>query len=92
MRRADTISDAELAAADGIHTVDPNDANAAGHQLWGHRSAASQEGRSEPDKLILEIALPSDDHVALLALIARIEKAKGSLPPDVAVLRKNLAT
>ena len=41
---------------------------------------------------ILEIALPSDDHVALLALIDRIEAAKGRLPPDVVVLRRNLSS
>lgn len=85
-----TITDAQLRAADAIHTIDPNDPNAAGHQLWGHRSQRSQV--AETDEKILEIALPSDDHVALLALIDRIERVKGRLPPDVEVLRKNLSS
>ena len=89
MRSASVIADEDIRAADGIHTVDPLDTNAAGHQLWGHRSQKSQ---SSEDKLVLEIALPSDDHVALLALIARIEKLKGQLPPDVEVLKRNLSS
>jgi hypothetical protein len=85
-----TISDAELKRADAIHTVDPQDPHAAGHQLWGHRS---QQSQVEPhvDEHIVEIELPSDDHVALLALIDRIERIKGKLPPDVNVLRRNLS-
>jgi hypothetical protein len=42
MAAATAISDAELRAADAIHTIDPYDRNAAGHQLWGHRSQESQ--------------------------------------------------
>jgi hypothetical protein len=76
-----------LIAAEAIHTRDPADPNAAGHQLWGHQSAESQ-----PNDVanILEVALPSDDHQALLQLIARIERLKGKLPPDVVILRRNL--
>jgi hypothetical protein len=87
MRAYQQITDAELRAADAIHTRDPADPNAAGHQLWGHQTAESQPNA---DARIVEIALPSDDHAALLGLIDRIEKIKGRLPPDVAVLRKNL--
>jgi hypothetical protein len=90
MQTAMSISDAELRAADAIHTIDPHDPNAAGHQLWGNRSAQSQI-QPDPGRTIVEIALPSDDHVSLLALIDRIERAKGELPPDVRVLRRNLA-
>jgi hypothetical protein len=89
MRTAAAIADQEIRNAEGIHTVDPQDPNAAGHQLWGHRSKKSL---ATNDQNVLEIALPSDDHVALLALIARIEKLKGQLPPDVQVLRRNLAS
>jgi hypothetical protein len=91
MRTASSISDSELKVAEGIHTVDPQDPTAAGHQLWGHRSQKSQ-AQTGNDKKVIEIALPSDDHVALLALIARIEKVKGELPPDVVVLRRNLSS
>jgi hypothetical protein len=87
---ADRISDEGLRAAEGIHTFDPADPNAAGHQLWGHRSKESQAPAEGYEKVV-EIALPSDDHVALLALIARIERVKGRLPPDVEVLRRNLS-
>jgi hypothetical protein len=90
MRTPTLISDSDLKHADGIHTIDPNDSNAAGHQLWGHRSQESQAQTSNDGKVV-EIALPSDDHVALLALINRIEKVKGRLPPDVNVLRRNLS-
>lgn len=89
MPPAMSVSDAELRAADAIHTIDPDDPNAAGHQLWGHRSQQSQV-QPQPGETTLEISLPSDDHVALLALIDRIELAKGELPPDVRVLRRNL--
>jgi hypothetical protein len=85
------VSDLELKQADGIHTVDPHDTHAAGHQLWGHRSEESQAG-TRNDRKVVEIALPSDDHVALLALIGRVEKAKGRLPPDIEVLRRNLSS
>jgi hypothetical protein len=85
------ISDADLRQADAIHTIDPNDPHAAGHQLWGHQSKKSQV-EPDPNQRILEIALPSDDHVALLALIDRIERIKGRLPPDVEVLRRNLSS
>jgi hypothetical protein len=85
-----SISDTELRAADAIHTIDPQDRNAAGHQLWGNRSKESQV--QESDQKILEVKLPSDDHVALLALIDRIERVKGRLPPDVEVLRRNLSS
>jgi hypothetical protein len=90
MPTAMAISDAALREADAIHTIDPQDRNAAGHQLWGHRSQESQQ--TESDEKILEIELPSDDHVALLALIDRIERVKGQLPPDVEVLRRNLSS
>jgi len=80
----------ELKLADGIHTVYPNDTQAAGHQLWGHHSEESQAQTSNHRKVV-EIALPSDDQVALLALIARVEKVKGRLPPDIEVLRRNLS-
>ena len=90
MATAASISDTDLRQADAIHTFDPQDENAAGHQLWGHRSQESQV--QEVDRAILEIPLPSDDHVALLALIDRIERVKGQLPPDVEVLRKNLSS
>ena len=91
MPTAAQISEAEFATADAIHTIDPNDRNAAGHQLWGNRSKESQ-ALTETDETILEIELPSDDHVGLLALIHRIERAKGRLPPDVDVLRRNLSS
>lgn len=77
MQTAMSVSDAELQAADAIHTIDPSEANAAGHQLWGHRSQKSQV-QPQPEERIVEIALPSDDHVALLALIDRIERAKAN--------------
>lgn len=86
-----SLTDVELRDADGIHTVDPFDPNAAGHQLWGHRSQESQTP-ADREHRVVEIALPSDDHVALLALIDRIERVKGKLPPDVEVLRGNLAS
>jgi hypothetical protein len=85
-----SVSDAELSLADAIHTIDPHDPNAAGHQLWGHRSQESAQVQT--DQRILEIELPSDDHVALLGLIDRIERVKGELPPDVEVLRRNLSS
>lgn len=91
MPAVSSVSDAELEQAQAIHTVDPQDRNAAGHQLWGHRSEKSQAG-TENDEYVLEIALPSDDHVALLGLIDRIERIKGRLPPDVEVLRGNLSS
>jgi len=91
MRTPSVISDDELKAADGIHTFDPADLNAAGHQLWGNRTQES-DAQTNTDARIVELPLPSDDHVALLALISRIEKVKGRLPPDVEVLRKNLST
>jgi hypothetical protein len=91
MRTASQISDSELMHADGIHTVDPNDRHAAGHQLWGHRSEESQAQTSN-DRRVVEISLPSDDHVALLALIGRVESVKRQLPPDVEVLRRNLSS
>jgi hypothetical protein len=90
MRPFSEITDGELRAAEGIHTRDPADPNAAGHQLWGGNQSAASQPNS--DAYVLEIALPSDDHQSLLALIARIEKVKGTLPPDVAVLRKNLSS
>jgi hypothetical protein len=91
MATVTSISDFQLRQADSIHTFDPQDPHAAGHQLWGHRSQESQIDPN-PEQSILEIELPSDDHVALLALINRIERAKGSLPPDVKVLRRNLSS
>jgi hypothetical protein len=91
MRTVDLVSDRDLKDADGIHTVDPHDANAAGHQLWGHRSQESQ-AQTTNDRRVIEISLPSDDHVALLALTARVERVKGRLPPDVEVLRRNLSS
>jgi len=91
MQFASTISDQELRQADAIHTFDPADEQAAGHQLWGHESAKSQ-AKTANDGQVVEIALSSDDHVALLALIDRIERLKGSLPPDVTVLRRNLSS
>jgi hypothetical protein len=91
MRAASAFSDAELMEADGIHTIDPNDPNAAGHQLWGHRSEKSQVQKAS-DQKIVEVQLLSDDHIALLGLIDRIERLKGQLPPDVAVLRRNLSS
>ena len=91
MHNATVVYDAELQGADAIHTVDPQDPDAAGHELWGHHSEKSQV---QPDnsQRIVEVPLPSDDHVALLALIDRIEVLKGSLPPDIEVLRRNLAS
>jgi len=91
MPSASTVSDQELLQADGIHTVDPADPHAAGHQLWGHESVKSQ-AKTANDGFVVEIQLPSDDHVALLALIDRIERVKGKLPPDVVVLRHNLSS
>ena len=91
MRATPVISDFDLREADAIHTFDPDESNAAGHQLWGHKSQASDVQESD-DARIVEIPLPSDDHVALLALIAQIEKEKGRLPPDVEVLRRNLSS
>jgi hypothetical protein len=90
MRAVTALSDDEISEADAIHTADPHDPNAAGHQLWGHRSIASQ-AVLDSDEVVLEVGLPSDDHVALLALIDRIERVKGRLPPDVEVLRRNLS-
>jgi hypothetical protein len=86
-----TITDADIKDAAAIHTVDPRDPNAAGHQLWGHRSERSV-AQQDNDHKILEIDLPSDDHVALLSLIDHIERVKGRLPPDVEVLRRNLSS
>jgi hypothetical protein len=91
MHTTATISDADIRDADAIHTVDPHDSNAAGHQLWGHQSEKSVALPASGQKLV-EIELPSDDHVALLALIDRIERIKGKLPPDVEVLRRNLSS
>jgi hypothetical protein len=91
MRSPDLISDAELQAATAIHTCDPNDSHAAGHQLWGDQTVRSQGDPTKLDPGILEVALPSDDHVALLQFIERIAQVKKSLPPDVVELRKNLA-
>jgi hypothetical protein len=91
MRIPSVISDHELREADGIHTFDPADPNAAGHQLWGNRTQKSA-APTNTDARIVEIPLPSDDHAALLALISRIEKLKGKLPPDVEVLRTNLSS
>jgi hypothetical protein len=91
MATTTTISDAELGQADAIHTTDPHDPHAAGHQLWGHRSQQSQV-QAQTDENVIEIELPSDDHVSLLALIDRIERVKGQLPPDVQVLRRSLST
>jgi hypothetical protein len=91
MRTLSLVSDSELQDAEGIHTVDPNDSHAAGHQLWGHRSEESQAQTSN-DRTVVEIALPSDNHVALLALIERVERVKGRLPPEVEVLRRNLSS
>jgi hypothetical protein len=92
MRAPDLISDREIKEAHGIHTLDPRDPNAAGHHLWGDRSARSEPTPETPDPSLLAIALDSDDHVALLNLIARIERIKGTLPPDVKEMRKNLAS
>jgi hypothetical protein len=92
MQTSDLITDDEIRAAVGIYTVDPSDLNAAGHHLWGDRSVASDPEPADIDPRLLEIGLPSDDHRALLALIDRIERVKGKLPPDVAVLRKNLGS
>jgi hypothetical protein len=91
MRTPSVISDRELSEAEAIHTFDPADPNAAGHQLWGDRSQKSNADNDD-DAKIAEIPLASDDHVALLALISRIEKVKGQLPPDVEVLRRNLSS
>ena len=91
MPAATRISDARIRDADAIHTVDPHDRNAAGHQLWGHRSEQSV-ALPDSDHKILEVELPSDDHVALLALIDHIERIKGRLPPDVEILRRNLSS
>lgn len=91
MQTSSVISDQKLREADGIHTFDPADPHAAGYQLWGNKSQKSDAYTNDAAKLV-EIPLPSDDHVALLALIARIEKAKGGLPPDVEVLRRNLSS
>jgi hypothetical protein len=91
MQSPSEITDAELATATGIHTCDPGDPTAAGHQLWGHRSEKSQ-AETGNDKLVVEVALASDDHVALLEFISRVERLKGRLPPDVQVLRRNLSS
>jgi hypothetical protein len=88
MHSSTQIPDADLHASEAIHTRDPSDPNAAGHQLWGHQSA---ESKPNDTANVVEISLPSDDHEALLQLIARIERIKGKLPPDVAVLRRNLS-
>jgi hypothetical protein len=88
MRAPAVISDHELSEAEGIHTFDPTDPNAAGHQLWGNKTQESA-AQINADSRIVEIPLSSDDHVALLALISRIEKVKGKLLPDVEVLRTN---
>lgn len=91
MRAPDLITDAELAAAEAVHTRDPADHQAAGHQLWGNKTAESQADPENIDPRILEVTMPSDDHVALLAFIDRLERVKKKLPPDVAVLRRNLS-
>lgn len=91
MRTADSISDVELRNATAIHTIDPADPNAAGHQLWGRQTSRSQGNPENMDPGILEVALPSDDHVGLLQFIERIARVKKELPPDVVELRKNLA-
>jgi hypothetical protein len=85
------IADQQLKDADGIHTVDPDNRNAAGYQLWGTESQKSR-AQTANDGKVVEIALSSDDHAALLSLIARIETLKGRLPPDVEVLRRNLSS
>ena len=91
MRTPELITDAELRAAEAIHTRDPADGQAAGHQLWGAKSQESRTDLETVDPSILEVALLSDDHVALLAFIDRIERVKGKLPVATAVLRKNLS-
>jgi hypothetical protein len=91
MRAPDLISDNELREATAIHTMDPGYPDAAGHQLWGAKTSRSQADPSQPDPGILEVVLPSDDHVALLAFIERIARVKKDLPPDVVELRKNLS-
>lgn len=85
------ITDTELSAATAIHTMDPAHPHAAGHQLWGAKTARSQGDPEHTDPNIVEVALPADDHVALLHFIERIAQVKKSLPPDVVELRKNLA-
>jgi len=90
MRAANLITDVEILDATAIHTIDPSDPNAAGHQLWGTKTSRSQSDPSHPDPQIVEVALPSDDHVALLQFIERLARVKQSLPPDVVELRKNL--
>ncbi len=91
MRAPDLISDVEIRDATAIHTIDPSDPNAAGHQLWGAKTSRSQSDPSQPDPGIVEVALPSDDHVALLQFIERLARIKRELPPDVVELRKNLS-
>jgi len=91
MRSPELISDAEIQSATAIHTMDPGDLNAAGHQLWGAQTVRSQGDPTKLDPGILEVALPSDDHVGLLQFIERIANLKKSLPPDVVELRKNLS-
>jgi hypothetical protein len=91
MRAANLISDDELRQATAIHTIDPTHPDAAGHQLWGTKTSRSKSHPEHPDPTILEVALPSDDHVALLQFIERIARIKKELPPDVVELRKNLS-
>lgn len=85
-----SLSDSEIKHAIGIFTLDPTDPDAAGHHLWGERPSIASDELPEDKHPALEIELPSDDHIALLKLIDRIERVKGSLPPDVVVLRANL--
>jgi hypothetical protein len=91
MRAPELITDAEIRTATAIHTTDPGEPSAAGHQLWGNQTAKSQGDPAKLDAGILEIQLPSDDHVGLLQLIERIAHIKKDLPPDVVELRKNLS-
>jgi hypothetical protein len=91
MRMADLITDQELRDASAIHTIDPSHSDAAGHQLWGSKTTRSQSDPEHMDPRIIEVALPADDHVALLQLIERIARLKKELPPDVVELRKNLS-
>lgn len=89
--RTTSVSDREIKRAAGIYTVDPSDPDAAGHHLWGERSeVVSEEASGDQNGAVLEIELHSDDHLSLLDLIDRIDRQKGSLPPDVVVLRKKL--
>jgi hypothetical protein len=90
MRASHLITDAELREATAIHTMDPSRPDAAGYQLWGNQTAQSQGDPENMDPHIVEVALPADDHMALLHFIERIARIKKDLPPDVVELRKNL--